>query len=122
MDVMGFPATNDDPWPFPVAVCELENDKTDTRVAYSLWKVACVRARLRVVFCYRPRQEEARELVGTVAQAVLNPLSPEERASVKGDTLLVVGTRGVSESFPYGFFHAWRLNLNTGRFEPFSRS
>jgi hypothetical protein len=36
-------------WQFPAAVCELENAKKDTRIAYSLWKVLCVRADLRVL-------------------------------------------------------------------------
>ncbi|MBI1914949.1 MAG: hypothetical protein HYS12_09470 [Planctomycetes bacterium] len=40
-------------WLFPVAAFELENSRDDGRVAYSLWKVLCVRAGLRVVFAYR---------------------------------------------------------------------
>ena len=121
MDVMAFPEVGAEPWPFPLAVCELENDKTDERVAYSLWKVLCVRAPLRVVFCYRPRPAQALELVGSVGQAVVNPLQPDERTALKGENLLVVGNRGESETFPYGFFRAWKLNMNTGRFEAFSR-
>lgn len=32
---------------------ELENSRDSERIAYSLWKVLCVRAELRIVFCYR---------------------------------------------------------------------
>lgn len=121
IDVMAFPEAGTEPWPFPLAACELENDRTDQRVAYSLWKVLCVQAPLRVVFCYRPKPAEAQGLVGSVAKAVVNPLPPDRRTAMKGENLLVVGNRGVSETFPYGFFRAWKLNMNTGRFEAFSR-
>lgn len=54
IDVMAFPAALADggpTWPFPLAVFELENQRE--RAAYSMWKVICVRAELRVVFAYR---------------------------------------------------------------------
>ena len=41
-DVMAFPSWSAG-WQFPVAVCKLENSASDERVAYSLWKVLCVR-------------------------------------------------------------------------------
>src|ERR1700693_3680950 len=46
IDVIAFPASVDgEPkWPLPLAAFELENDRTDSRVAYSLWKALCVRA------------------------------------------------------------------------------
>ena len=56
LDAVAFEATQKAPlsrWPFPVAVFELENSRQDAKVTYSLWKVLCVRAPLRVVFCYR---------------------------------------------------------------------
>ena len=52
IDVMAFATEGDaarDPgprWQLPVAVFELENSGDDDRVAYSLWKVLCVRAGL----------------------------------------------------------------------------
>jgi hypothetical protein len=52
-DVMAFLASAAG-WRFPVAVCELENSADAELVAYSLWKVLCVRCGLRIVFCYRP--------------------------------------------------------------------
>jgi hypothetical protein len=44
-----------------------------------------------------------------------------ERAALEGETLVVVGSRNESSTFPYGFFQAWKLNSNTGRFERFAR-
>jgi hypothetical protein len=60
IDVMAFPdATDAGRWRLPLAAFELENHPTDDRVAYSLWKVLCIRAPLRVVFAFR-RDWEAR--------------------------------------------------------------
>jgi len=52
LDVAAFEPAGDRRWRFPIAVFELENSRADDPVAYSLWKVLCVRAALRVVFCY----------------------------------------------------------------------
>lgn len=108
-------------WKFPVAVFELENSEKDTLVAYSLWKVLCVRCGLRVVFCYRPESSAAAPLVTQLAAAVVSAMPIAERAALSGETLVVVGSRNESSTFPYGFFQAWKLNPNTGRFERFAR-
>ncbi len=31
--------------------------------------------------------------------------------------MLVVGTRDKAEAFPYGFFHEWVFNAQTGKFQ-----
>jgi hypothetical protein len=38
-----------------------------------------------------------------------------------GETIVVVGSRNDSETFPYGFFQMWKLNSNTARLERFAR-
>ena len=43
-------------------VIELENSSREDMIAYSLWKVLCVRADLRVVFCYRKQRRSYSEL------------------------------------------------------------
>ena len=53
LDIVAFETTGDRRWRFPVAVFELENSPADDLVAYALWKILCVRASLRVMFCYR---------------------------------------------------------------------
>lgn len=104
-------------WPFPMAVFELENSRADEKIAYSLWKVLCVRADLRVVFCYRKEAEKAPALIKYLRDEVINSMSIEERDELKGETLIVIGSRNNSETFPYGFFKWWSLNQKTGRFE-----
>lgn len=118
-DVMAFEAAGTG-WKFPVAVCELENSADDDLVAYSLWNVLCVRCGLRVVFCYRPEAVAAAPLMAQLAGAVVSAMPIAER-SASGETLVVVGSRNESSTFPYGFFQAWKLNPNTGRFERFAR-
>jgi len=106
-------------WPFPVAVMELENSRKDDRIAYSLWKVLCVRAALRVVFCYRPAPAQAARLVRFLQDEVIRPLAIDARLALDGETLLVVGGRSEAATFPYGFFKWWRLEQDTGVFEAF---
>ena len=106
-------------WRFPVAVCELENSPRDAVVEYALWKVLCVRDALRVVFCYRSARADAVKLIGSLANGVVGAVAISSRERLTGDTLVFVGSRIESATFPYGFFQAWRLNRNLGRFETF---
>jgi hypothetical protein len=119
-DVMAFPAGSDG-WQFPAAVCELENSASDDRVAYSLWKVLCIRCQLRVVFCYRAEPRVGVPLLIWLSTSVVKPIPVGERARVEGETLVVVGSRNEADTFPYGFFQAWKLNTNTGLFERLPR-
>lgn len=116
LDIMAF-AGGDRRWRFPVAAIELENSRSDDRIAYSLWKVLCVRANLRIVFCYRPDAQQGAGLVRLLADDVVHALSLTERARLDGETVVVVGSRADAELFPYGFFKWWRLEPNTSEFE-----
>lgn len=118
-DVMAFPASSER-WRFPIAVCELENSTNADRVAYSLWKVLCVRCGLRTVFCYRPDLAAGPAFVASLGE-VVNAMPLAERAVLEGETLVVVGSRNDADTFPYGFFQMFKLNSNTGRFERFAR-
>lgn len=104
-------------WRFPVAVFELENHRTDDRVAYSLWKVLCVRAPLRVVFAFRRDWEEGRGSVNAICEDVIGSMTVAERAALTGEIVLVMGNRGEGETFPNGYFKFWKLDPNVGRFE-----
>ena len=119
-DVMAFQAS-DSGWRFPVAVCELENSPDADLVAYSLWKVLCVRCGLRVLFCYRSDSGDGPGFVAALANSVVDAMPIAERVALDGETLVVVGSRSDAGTFPYGFFQAWKLNSNTGRFERFAR-
>ena len=115
LDVTAF-ADGQKRWRFPVAVCELENSMSDDRVAYSLWKVLCVRTELRAVFCYRRSPEEGAALVRFLRDEVVQAMALAGRVGLEGETLLVVGCKNESSTFPYGFFKWWRLETNTGTF------
>jgi hypothetical protein len=115
LDVMAFP-DGEKRWRFPVAVLELENSKDDDRIAYSLWKVMCVRADLRIVFCYRRSTDEGSRLISFLRDEVIHAMGLINRINLEGETLLVVGSRDSSSTFPYGFFKWWHLDTNTGTF------
>jgi hypothetical protein len=116
IDVMAFPEATTR-WPMPVAAFELENSPDDIRVAYSLWKVLCVRSALRVVFAYRRDREEGIGLVSHLNESVVASLPLDDRLAISGETSIILGNRGGAETFPYGYFQVWTLNINTGRFE-----
>ncbi|MBI2925505.1 MAG: hypothetical protein HYY24_07355 [Verrucomicrobia bacterium] len=116
MDVMAF-ADGEKRWRFPAAVMELENSADEDHIAYSLWKVLAVRADLPVVFCYRRRNDEAPALVKHLREEVIGAMGLAGRVKLEGQTVLVIGSRNESGTFPDGFFHWWELEPNTGRFE-----
>jgi hypothetical protein len=116
LDIVAF-AENDTRWLFPTAVVELENSSRQDQVAYSLWKVLCVRAALRLVFCYRRQPEDAPKLVRHLRQEVIGAMGLDGRVSLDGQTVVVVGTRDDAGTFPYGFFTWWALDPNTGAFD-----
>jgi hypothetical protein len=53
-----------------------------------------------------------RHLSAEAAQA----MELSERATLPGETLVVVGSRDESKTFPYGFFKDWIYDTNIGRF------
>lgn len=116
LDAVAFDARQRTDWPFPAAIFELENSRQDDKVAYSLWKVLCVRAPLRVVFCYRDDVAAGSGLVRHLETAVVGSLPIEERVGLTGETLLIVGSRAEESTFPYGFFKDWVLDKNRGCF------
>lgn len=117
LDLMAFSFSDGESgWKFPTAVMELENNLNDEVIAYSLWKLLCVRTDLRVVFCYRRRSEEGSSLIRYLGKEVVGALDLEDRSDLKGETMVVVGSRDDSMIFPHGFFKWWRLDNNTGTF------
>ena len=119
LDAMAFPHRDgsDVRWPMPLAVFELENSPRDDRVGYSLWKVLCVRAPLRIVFAYRRDWSQTRSLIDYLTSSVVAGLTPTERMAISGDTAVVTGSRGESETFPHGYFKLWQLDPNLGKLE-----
>lgn len=116
LDVVAFNIPGDRKWRFPVGVFELENSRINDPVAYSLWKVLCVRASLRVVVCYRRDAHEASELMRHLSDELIQSIEIPIRAGLGGETLVIVGSQSETASFPYGFFKVWTLDLNTARF------
>lgn len=117
MDLTAF-AEGEKRWCFPTAVMEFENRREEDFIAYSLWKVLCVRSELRVVFCYRDRAEDAPRLIHLLRDEVVRAMDLQRRAQLEGSTVVMVGTRGEAETFPNGFFRWWRLDPNTASFYP----
>ena len=116
LDIVAF-SSGTTRWRFPVAIAELENSADDDKVAYSLWKVMCVRNVIRIVFCYRADADKGSKLVHHLRDEVLHAMSLENRIQVDGQTLVVVGQKGEADTFPYSYFKWWLLDPNTSKFE-----
>jgi len=116
IDVMAF-LPDAKTWCFPVAVFELENQTDTDRIAYNLWKVLCVRTKLRGVICYADQPEDAPELIRSLQREIIQALAISERMQLSGETFVVVGNRGDVETFPYSFFKWYQLDKNTGQFQ-----
>lgn len=116
LDAVAFGTAGDRRWRFPVGIFELENSPADDLVAYALWKALCVRADLRVVFCYRRDAATGSELVRHLADEVIKAMEIPIRTALGGETLVIVGSRSEAATFPYGFFKDWTLDTNTARF------
>src|SRR5260370_14965376 len=86
LDVVAFEPAGDRRWRFPVAVVELENSRTDDRVAYSLWKVLCTRADLRIVFCYRRDSAEGNTLVRHLSEQLAAAMGIHGRTGLGSET------------------------------------
>jgi hypothetical protein len=119
LDVVAVAATTNESqpvWSLPTAVFELENSPRDERVAYSLWKVMCIRSQLRVVFAYRRSWELCFQLVRYLTESVAESLySPD----MTGECILALGSRSEGEGFPWGYFKFFQLNKSLMRFEKF---
>lgn len=115
LDVMALP-DSDKKWRFPVAVFELENSFGNDQIAYSLWKLLCVRADLRIVFCYRKTATDGSALVKYLQDDVIPAMGISGRLRLSGETVIVVGSRDDAGIFPYKFFKWWNLDKNTGKF------
>jgi hypothetical protein len=119
LDIMAF-SEREKKWLFPIAAIELENSRDDDRIAYSLWKVLCVRADLRAVFCYRQNTAQVSSLIERLRNEVVQAMGLAGRLNLEGRTLIVVGSRDNADTFPYGFFKWWILDNNTGSFRKLS--
>ncbi len=115
LDVVAF-AESEKRWRFPVAAIELENSPDNDRIAYSLWKVLCVRSELRVVFCYRRTADEGAALMRFLRDDVIHAMHLEDRLNLGASTIVVIGSRDDAATFPYGFFKWWQLDPNVGSF------
>jgi hypothetical protein len=115
LDVIAF-ERGEKRWRLPAAVIELENSQSDDLMPYALWKLLCVRSDLRVLFCYRDIPNQASTLTRSLRDQVIGVLSIEQHTRLDGETLIVVGSRGESATFPNGFFKWWQSEQDTGTF------
>lgn len=92
----------------------LENRREPEYVGYALWKLLCVDADFRVLICYRPTAGEAGVLIRYLRDEALRAMDLPRHGRLHGETLVVVGSRGDTGTFPNGFFRWWSLDARAG--------
>ncbi len=115
VDVMAF-AERAKKWQFPIAVFELEEQPQPDRIAYNLWKLFCIQARFRALFCYQPSPKDAPQLMHYLTKELVHALPAAEKVSMEEDTLVIIGTEGPEDTFPMGYFSWWQLDRECQRF------
>ena len=61
-------------------------------------------------------QVQGRNWCGTSLSEVVQSMEIPTRSGLGGETLIIVGSRSETATFPYGFFKDWTLDTNTARF------
>ena len=98
-----------DPFVLPLAVVEYENEVYDLgKISYDLWKLLCIRAKVRVLICYANGLEKI-ESLKDVLQGVI--WRGGLMKGTDGDLLVIIGDDGKAESVEWEeYFHVfeWR--------------
>src|SRR6266581_478866 len=55
-------------------------------------------------------------VVRHLTEEVVQSMELPSRSGLGGETLIIVGSRSETATFPYGFFKDWTLDANTARF------
>ena len=99
---------DEDPLILPSAIVELENSYDNDKIAYCLWKLACIRSPIRVLICYQKGKEAIASLVRHLEDVIW------QGSLLKGDSsdlLLIVGDGTKGEGYEWGDYFSifeWR--------------
>ena len=99
---------DEDPLTLPSAIVELENSYDNDKIAYCLWKLACIRSPIRVLICYQKGKEAIASLVRHLEKVIW------QGGLLKGDSsdlLLIVGDGTKGEGYEWGDYFSifeWR--------------
>jgi hypothetical protein len=92
----------------PSAIVELENSYDNDKIAYCLWKLACIRSPIRVLICYQKGKDAIASLVRHLEVVIW------QGSLLKGDSsvlLLIVGDGTKGEGYEWGDYFSifeWR--------------
>lgn len=92
----------------PRAAVELENSYDQKRISYSLWKILCVRAPIRVLICYQDNQVNVNSLKETLEDLIWQGSLMK---GTDGDLLIIIGNENVEKDPPwpdYFTIYEWR--------------
>ena len=77
----------------------------------------CAGAALRILFCHRGNREDVSALLRLVSEEAVEAMILAGRTMLQVATLVAVGSRSESETFPFGRLCRWTPDTNTGRSE-----
>ena len=89
---------DEDPLTLPSAIVELENSYDNDKIAYCLWKLACIRSPIRVLICYQKGKEAIASLVRRLEDVIWQGGLLKCDSS---DLLLIVGDGTKGEGYDW---------------------
>jgi len=98
-----------DPFILPSAVVEHENDYSHEKIAYDLWKIACIRTELKVLICYQAGWEQVDSLRKGLENIIIsNGLMSKDN----GELLVIIGDGKEGDKKWAAGTPDWRSYLN----------
>ena len=97
-----------DPFVLPRVVIELENNSDCQRISYCLWKILCVRSRIRVLICYQKNRDDVNSLRGRLEEVIWQGSLMK---GTDGDLLIIIDDESVESKASWGDYfsvYEWR--------------
>ena len=89
-----------DPYVLPSVVVEHENDYGFKKIMYCLWKIYCIRAKLRVLICYQSDEDKILLLQKNLTEAIKHG-----RLDDRNELLVIVGNGAEERSIWKRYFN-----------------
>jgi len=103
-------------WSFPVLVAELETKQDSLRIFYDLWKISCIHARNKYLFCIQKNNADIDLLIKKINAEFLPSLHKTSFNTIHGDTFIIIGNLSKRGDLPHDFFECWKLDEKANKF------
>lgn len=92
-----------DPRVLPSAAIELENNYSQDKIAYCLWKLMCIRTPIRILICYQSNAENLTRLKNHLENVMLKGNLTKDN---KADVIVIIGDESVADEKPWKDYYS----------------